>query len=140
MAQRRAVVRSMSDTNKDNSSESPKLPAPVRQPGNLLDAALAHLPPQQQQALVQKALERKLEIDAKAVEADNRHRTSSVDMANTINQVRDLERSTKSDYTIRAEYETASGRTNVEIKKSNNNVIIVVAIVVAILALLILSR
>jgi len=106
----------------------------------LLDAALSHLPPEQQQALVQKALERRLEIDAKAVEADDRHRTSSVDMANTINQVRDLEASTKSDYTIRAEYQTASGRTNVEIKKSNNNVIIVVAIVVAILALLILSR
>jgi hypothetical protein len=94
----------------------------------------------QRQALAQKALERKLDVDAKAVEADNRHRASSVDMANTIHQVRALEDSTKSDYTVRAEYETASGRTNVEIKKSNNTVIIVIAIVIAIIVLITFSK
>jgi len=57
-------------------------------------------------------------------------------VANTIHQVRALENSTKSDYTVKAEYETASGRTNVEVRKSNNTVIIVIAIVVAILILL----
>jgi hypothetical protein len=130
----------MSDPNRNNSGDQSELPATVSQPGNLLDAALAHLPAEQRQALAQIALERKLDIDAKAVEADNRHRASSVDMANTIHQVRALEDSTKSDYTVRAEYETASGRTNVEIKKSNNTVIIVIAIVIAIIVLITFSK
>jgi len=89
---------------------------------------------------MQKAIEKKLELDAKAVEADNRHRASSVDMANTIHQVRALENSTRSDYTVRADYETASGRTNVEIKKANNTVIIVIAIVIGILVLMLFSK
>jgi hypothetical protein len=130
----------MSEPNRNNPSEKPMLPATVSQPGNLLDAALAHLPPEQRRALAFKALERKLDIDAKAVEADNRYRASSVDMANTIHQVRALENSTKSDYTVNAEYETASGRTNVQIKKANNTVIIVISIVIAILVLMMFSK
>jgi hypothetical protein len=130
----------MSDPNHNNSNDQAELPATVTQGGNLLDAALANLPAEQRQTLAQKALERKLDIDAKAVEADNRHRASSVDMANTIHQVRALENSTKSDYTVRAEFETASGRTSVEIKKSNNTVIIVIAIFIAIIVLLMFSK
>lgn len=117
-----------------------KLPASVSKPGNLLDAALAHLPPEQRQQLTEKALERKLELDVEAKKADMRHQASSVDMANTIHQVRALENSTKSDYTLKAEYETASGRTSVEIKKSNNMVIIIIAIVIGIVALILLSK
>lgn len=130
----------MSDPNLSNPGDQSKLPATVSQPGNLLDAALAHLPAAQRNALAHKALERKLDIDAKAVEADNRYRASSVDMANTIHQVRALENSTKSDYTVRASYETASGHTQVEIKKANNTVIIVVAIVIAVIVLLMFAR
>jgi len=69
-----------------------------------------------------------------------RYQASSVDMANTIHQVRALENSTKSDYTVRAEYETASGRTTVEIKKSNNMVIIIIAMVIGVVALILLSK
>ena len=130
----------MNDSNRSMPGDPSKLPTTVSQPGNLLDAALAHLPPAQRQALAQKALERKLDIDAKAVEADNRYRASSVDMANTIHQVRALENSTKSDYTVNAQYETASGRTSVEIKKSNNTVIIVIAIVIAVIVLMMFAK
>lgn len=130
----------MSDQNRNNPDRESKLPATVSQPGNLLDAALAQLPPEQRQALAQKALERKLDIDAKAVEADNRYRASSVDMANTIHQVRALENTTKSDYTVSAEYETASGRSTVVVKKANNTVVIVIAIVIAIIVLMMFSK
>lgn len=123
-----------------NENHNKQLPTTVSQPGSLLQAALAHLPDEQKQALALKAYERKLDIDAKAEEADMRYRASSVDMVNTINQVNALEQSTKSDYTVRAEYETASGRTNVEIKKSNNTVIIVIAIVVAVIFLMLFSK
>jgi len=114
--------------------------ASISEHGNLLDAALANLPQEQRQRLVEKALEKRLELDAAAKSADQRHRASSIDMANTIHQVRALESSTKSDYTIRAEYETASGRTSVEIKKGNNTVIIVVAVVIAIVFLILFAK
>lgn len=130
----------MNKITRRNSDDDPKLPTSVSKPGNLLDAAIAHLPPEQRQALTQKALERKLEIDVEAKKADMRYQASSVDMANTIHQVRAIENSTKSDYTIRADYETASGRTNIEIKKSNNMVIIIIAIVIGIVALILLSK
>lgn len=130
----------MSDQNHNKSGDRPNLPAVIAPPGTLLDTALAQLPPEQRQALTQKALERQLDIDAKVVEADNRHRASTADMANTIHQVRALEGTTKSDYSVRAEYETGSGRTTVEVKKSNNTVIIVIAIVVAVLALMMFAN
>lgn len=127
-------------TRHHSSDDDPKPRTSISKPGNLLDATLAHLPPEQRKALTQKALERKLEIDVEAQKADMRHQASSVDMANTIHQIRALENSTKSDYTVRAEYETASGRTNVEIKKSNNMVIMVISIMIGIAALILLSN
>jgi hypothetical protein len=123
-----------------NEDRNKQLPTTVSQPGSLLQAAFAHLSDEQKQVLALKVHERKLDLDVKAEEADMRYRASSVDMVNTINQVNALEQSTKSDYTVRAEYETASGRTNVEIKKSNNTVIIVIAIVVAIIVLMLFSK
>ena len=108
--------------------------------GSLLDSAFQSLPQEQRQKLVEKALEKKLELDVEAVRAARRHEQSSADMHNTVRQVRELESSTKSDYTVRASYETASGNTNVEVKKSNNTTIIVVAVVIAIVFLILFSR
>lgn len=122
------------------SEKRSRLPATLAKTGNLLDAALALLPPEQQQALALKALECRLEIDAQAMRADLRYRASSLDMANTIDQVRELESSTRSDYTVKAEYQTASGLTSVEINKANNTVIIVIAVVIGVLVLLMFAK
>lgn len=108
--------------------------------GSLLDSAFQSLPQEQRQKLVEKALEKKLELDVEAIRAARRHEQSGADMHNTVRQVRDLESSTKSDYTVRASYETASGNANVEVKKSNNTTIIVVAVVIAIVFLILFSR
>lgn len=61
-------------------------------------------------------------------------------MQNTVRHVRELESSTKSDYTVRANFETASGTTTVEVKKSNNTTIIVIAVVVAVIFLVLFAR
>jgi uncharacterized membrane protein len=106
-------------------------------PGSLLDEALSKLPKEQQERMLSKAIEKRIDIDAEAKIADLRYQASSVDMANTIRQVHALEQSTKSDYTVRADYQTASGKTSVEVKKSNNTVIIVIAIVIGIILLLV---
>ena len=124
----------MDDKNRKQSPDGKSdLPAPISKSSNLLDAALANLSAAQQQALAEKAVERRLDLDADAKKAELRYRTSTADMANTIEHVRQLETSTKSDYTVSAQYNTASGHTNVEIKKSNNLIIIVIAIVIALI-------
>ncbi len=112
----------------------------LAQPGSLLDEALSKLPKEQQEKLLSKAIEKRMDIDEEGKRADLRYQASSVDMANTIRQVDALEKSTKSDYTVRAEYDTASGKTNVEIKKSNNTVIIVIAIVIGVILLLMFAN
>lgn len=112
----------------------------LAKPGSLLDEALSKLPKEQQERMLAKAIEKRIDIEAEAKIADLRFQASSADMANTIRQVHALEQSTKSDYTVRADYQTASGKTNVEVKKSNNTVIIVIAIVIGIILLLVFAN
>jgi hypothetical protein len=81
-----------------------------------------------------------LEIDEDAKKADLRYQASSLDMLNTIYHVKAIEQSTKSDYTVRSEYQTASGKTNVEVKKTSNLVVILIAIVIGIVILLMFSN
>ncbi len=106
---------------------------------NLLDEALSNLAPEQRKALMAKAAEKKLDIDEEAKKAQLRYHASSADMENTIKQVRDLEESTKSDYSMHAEYSTASGHTRVDIRKSGNLAVIIIVIVIGIVLLLVFA-
>jgi len=112
----------------------------LTKPGSLLDEALTKLPKEQQEKLLSKAIEKRLEIDAESMRAEHRYQASSLDMANTVRQIEETERTTNSDYTIKAEYKTASGRTEIEVKKANNTVIIVIAVVIGIVFLLMFSN
>jgi hypothetical protein len=128
------------DPKQDRDSRSEIVPAGAQGQRNLLDQAVEHLSPEQKQALALKAVEKRLDIDEAAKRAALRHQSSTVDMDNTIRQVQDIENSTKSDYTIKADYDTASGHTSVQIKKTSNTAIIVIAIVIAVLAMILLSK
>lgn len=108
--------------------------------GNLLEAAFQDLPLEQRQKLIEKALEKKLELDVEAVRAEQRHTRSERDMHNTVRTVKDLESSTSSDYTVKANFETASGKTSIEVKKGNNTTIIVVAVTIAIILLILFAK
>jgi hypothetical protein len=130
----------MSSNNENNNLPAKRHDLTISQPGSLLDSALSKLPVEQQKALMQKAIEKRLDLDVDATRAAHRFQASSADMANTIRHIRDVQNSTESDYTLRADYETASGRTHVEIKKSNNTVIIVIAIVIGIATLMMFSK
>lgn len=126
----------------DSSSKSPKNDLTTRPAsnGSLLDAAFQNLPAEQRDKLLAKALDKRLELEVDAAKAAQRHDRSGIDMHNTVRHVRDLESSTKSDYTVRASFETASGNTSVEVKKSNNTVIIVIAVVVAVIFLVLFAK
>lgn len=111
-----------------------------QQRGNLLNVTFNELSEGQKLELKKKIIEERINLDVSRAKADQRFFDSSRDMANTIQTVRNLEQSSKSDYEIRSNYKTASGDTNITVKKNNNTVIIVVAVVIGIILFLMLSR
>ena len=104
--------------------------------GSLLNIASSDLSVDEQRALRPRVIEEKLQLDVSQHKADQRFVNSTRDMATTIKAVGALEDSSKSDYEVRSSFETASGRTDIHVKKNNNTVIIVVAIVIGIVIFL----
>lgn len=94
----------------------------------------------QRNKLVTKATEARVRLDEAEMAADLRDRNSTKDAVKVVQIARALDTTTKSDHTIRADMETASGHTNIEIKKNNNTVIIVVAVVIGAIFLMLFSR
>ncbi len=108
--------------------------------GQLLNLTLNQISESQVQELRKKILEEQIGLEVSQAKADQRFLNSSRDMASTIQAVRSLEQSSKSDYEVRSSFETASGSTNITVKKNNNTVIIVVAVVVGIILYLLLTK
>jgi hypothetical protein len=108
--------------------------------GNLLNLTLDDLSENQKIELRKKILEEQIGLDVSQAKAEQRFHNSTRDMASTVQAVRNLEQSSKSDYEVRSTFETASGNTNITVKKSNSTVIIVVAIVIGIVLFLLLSK
>jgi hypothetical protein len=107
--------------------------------GGLLDATFQHLPAEHQKALIQKALEKRLDIEVEAVRADQHHAEFERESVESVRHLRELNRVGMD---INAEYRgrTASGEWSVNAKKSNYSVTMVIAIVIGILGFVVLSR
>lgn len=108
--------------------------------GELLNLSFDDLNEKQKNALRERVLNEKFNLELSQHKADQRFTNSTRDMANTIKAVNALEQASKSDYEIKSSFETASGSTNITVKKNNNTVIIVVAIVIGIIIFLFLKR
>lgn len=120
--------------------ELQKAPVLQQSRGSLLNLTLDDLTESQKLELKKKIVEEKIGLDVSQAKADQRFYNSTRDMANTVQAVCGLEQSSKSDYEIRSSFETASGNTNITVKKNNNTVIIVVAVVVGIILFLLIRR
>ncbi len=103
--------------------------------GSLLNLALDDLTKEQKQELTQSVLDARLDLDVSQAKADQRFGNSTRDMGNTIQAVNSLEQSSKSDYEVKSSFETASGTTDIHVKKNNNTVIIIVAIVIGVIVI-----
>lgn len=107
---------------------------------NLLDISYAELPEEDRKRLMVKASEANLDLqitNKKAIEDFNK---STADMQGIVHNANALEQNTNADFDIKATMKTASGKTDIHIKKNNNTVIIVVAIVLGIIIMTILSK
>jgi hypothetical protein len=110
-------------------------------PGNLLDTALTHLDREQVKKLSGTAAEKALNIQEEKVRAELRFQHSSRDMNEFVETATRLDRSQASDYKMQAEFESASGKTHVQVSKHGSYVTLAIAVVVGIFLLLIfLSR
>lgn len=103
--------------------------------GSLLDIAIDDLSEQQKKQLTKSVLDARLGLDVSQAEADQRFGNSTRDMGNTIQAVNSLEHSSKSDYDVKSSFKTASGTTDIHVKKNNNTVVIIVAIVIGVIVL-----
>ena len=101
--------------------------------GNLLDLATSELTDSERRNIAKRIVDEKLSLDVSERKADQRFFDSSRDMANTVHAVNALEKSTKSDYDIRSRHETASGVTDIHVKKNSNTMIVVVAVVIGVM-------
>ncbi len=108
--------------------------------GELLNLSFNDLTEKQKTALRERVLNEKLILEISQQKADQRFSDSTRDMANTIKAVKALEQASKSDYEVKSSFETASGSTNITVKKNNNTVVIVVAIVIGIIIFMFLKR
>ena len=110
-------------------------------PGSLLDNALSHLDQEQVKKLSATAAEKALNIKEEKIRADHRFVNASRDMNEFIENASRLDRSQASDYKMQAEFESASGKTHVQVAKQGSKITLVIAIVIGIvLLLLFLSR
>ncbi len=106
---------------------------------SLLNIVAGELSQEERTALRTKVINVKLELDISQHKADQRFLDSTRDMTNTVRAVNSLEQASRSDYEVRSRFETASGCTDIHVKKNNNTVIIVVAIVIGFIIFLLVK-
>lgn len=119
-------------------SDQQPLP-PIPSGGSILDHAFNRLEPEQQQALMKKALEKKVELEVKAADAEIGHLNFSRESMQSVRHVNELAR-TGMDVTAKYEGETATGSWNVVARKSNYTVVMVIAAIIGIVALVLVLR
>jgi len=113
--------------------------APVSRGGGVLDQALNRLPPEQQDALMQKALEKRIDIEVQAAEAERAYTNFEEESNQAVRQVRELGR-TGMDVMASYEGRTASGSWNVQVSKTSYTLLIVIAAIVGIILLALVLR
>lgn len=113
---------------------------PMAKRPNLLDTPIENLPVSQRRELEKKIIDEQIKLDVSVKKAEGRFVNSSRDMARDVQAARALEQSTRSDYDVNAHYRTASGHTDLRIKRNTNTVFMVIAIVIGIVVLLVLLR
>jgi hypothetical protein len=108
-------------------------------PGSLLQNALKNLDPEQVRKISETAAEQAVNLEVEKVRAERRYQNASRDMDEFVEQAGKLDRSLASDYRMQGDFETASGRTNVQVSKSSSKVTVIIAVIIGIVLLLLFA-
>jgi hypothetical protein len=109
-------------------------------PDSLLNLQLQNLTPEQRTRLAERVVDERLSLDVNREKAEQRFHDSSRDMANTVRAADAINSTTKADFEVHSTHDTASGRTDIRIKKNSGSVIIVVAVIVGIIVFTMLRK
>ena len=102
--------------------------------GNLLDLEWNALTDEEKERLRKKVIEARFDLEVSRAKADQRFENAARDIAKTLQGLKALDES-KGNYEVKSDFETASGKTSIRVKKDTNTAIIVVAIVIGIIIL-----
>lgn len=108
-------------------------------PGGLLQNALKNLDKEQVRRVSETAADQALQLEVDKVRAERRYQNASRDMDEFVEQASRLDRSQASDYRMQAEFESASGRTHVQVSKSSSKVTVIIAVIIGIVLLLLFA-
>jgi hypothetical protein len=109
-------------------------------PGSLLNVQLQNLTAEQRARLAERVVDEKLTLDVNHEKAEQRFHNSTRDMANTVRAADAIASTTKADFEVHSTHDTASGRTDIRIKKNGGTIVIVVAVVVGIIIFTMLRK
>jgi hypothetical protein len=122
------------------------LPTSESRINTIFESLTSSLSDQEKKDLAKSIIERRIDLDFKQVEAEDKNRNYNNHIDNTIRHIQEVEKTTQSDYSYNTSTQNANGKTiiefkrdNVTIKRDNNIKIIVIIIAVVTLALLFLS-
>ncbi len=108
---------------------------------DIVDNALQNLDENQARKVTEKAADEIVRIAVEKRKAEHRTALAQDEMRNLIDNANLLDK-TVSDYKINSTFETASGTTNVEIRKSkfsNSNILVIIIVVALLLAAVLYS-
>jgi len=108
-------------------------------PGGLLQNALKNLDKEQVRRVSETAADQALQLEVDKLRAERRYQNASRDMDEFVEQASKLDRSQASDYRMQAEFESASGRTHVQVSKSSSKVTVIIAVIIGIVLLLLFA-
>ena len=108
-------------------------------PGGLLQNALKNLDTDQVRKISETAAEQAVNLEVEKVRAERRYQHASRDLDQFVEQAARLDRSQASDYRMEAEFESASGRTHVQVSKSSSKVTVIIAVIIGIVLLLLFA-
>jgi hypothetical protein len=115
------------------------LPTSQSRINTIFESLTSSLSDHEKKDLAKSIIERRIDLDFKQVEAEDKNRIYNQHIDNTIKHIQEVEKTTKSDFQYNTSTENANGKTNIEFKRSNNITLIVIIIAIVILAFLFLS-
>lgn len=105
---------------------------------DIVDNALQNLDEKQARAVTQKAADEIVRLAVEKRKAEYRNSAAQEEMQNLIGNANLLDKSV-GDYKINSTFETASGTTNVEIRKSKFTAVNIIAVVIGLAVLILLA-
>jgi hypothetical protein len=101
-------------------SEAPIVESEPPRRHNIFDSIALNLSDEDKKNLAKTIIEKRIELDYKQIEAEDKNRNSNKDIEQSIRYMQELEQTKETEVNYKTEIVGASGKTTIEIKKSKS--------------------